>query len=324
MSIAPHIRAGLVLPVVCAPMFTVSGPELVLEACLSGVIGGLPRHNARSFEEFERWLAMVRNGIDRRRETNPAARTGSIAVNMASNMTPEEFDENLAACARYGVEIIINATGNPAELTKRAHDRGFLVYADAISIRFAEKAMSVNVDGITAIGAGGGGHSGVINHLSLVAAIRARFDKTVLMAGAISTGAAIRAAEILGADLAYLGTRFIATQEARASEGYKDALVRSHATDLIFTARLGGAPANWLKTSLIDAGVDLGGEGTWAGDAKPWRDIWSAGQGVDQIDEVLAVHELVTRLRHEYDEACGIPVFLANDLADRALSTRPP
>ena len=200
MSLPQQIRSRLTLPAVCAPMFLVTTPELVREACLAGVIGGLPRQNARSIEEFEAWLVMISEALKRRRDEQPDSRLAPIAVNLASNMSPADFDANLSLCHRYGVEIIINATGNPTELARRAHDRGMLVWADAVSMRFAEKAMSVGAEGIVAIGAGGGGHSGVVSHLALVAAIRERFDGTLIMAGAVSTGAAIRAAEILGAD----------------------------------------------------------------------------------------------------------------------------
>lgn len=291
-------------------MFSVTGPDLVRECCLAGVVGGLPRHNARSIEEFEAWLRQICAALDESRAIDPKARIGAIAVNMASNLPPDEFEANLNICAAYGVEIIINATGNPTELTRRAHDKGFLVYADAISLRFAEKAMAVGVDGINAIGAGGGGHSGQISHLALVAAIRSRFDKTVLMGGALTTGAAIRAAEVLGADLAFMGTRFIATQEAAVPDAYKTMLIEATSADLVYTARMGGAPASWLSASLVAAGVDLA-DPTSAPTpgARAWWDVWSAGQGVDQITDAPPVATLVDRLALEYEAACRIPTF---------------
>lgn len=301
MSIAPEIRRTLRLPAICAPMFTVSGPDLVREACLSGLIGGLPRHNARSLEEFEAWLRSIREALDRRHDTHPDARTGAIAVNLASNLSPSEFEENLAVCRRHGVEIIINATGNPTELTHRAHDKGFLVYADAVNIRFAEKAIALGVEGINAIGSGGGGHSGTVSHLALVAAIRDRFDGTIAMGGAISTGRAIRAAEILGADLAFLGTRFIATRESLAPVEYKNMLVESGIGELVYTDRLGGAPASWLAPSLAKADQDP--------QAAPWRDIWSAGQGIELISDIPSVADLVDRLETEYRHATELPAF---------------
>ena len=301
MSLPTDLKAALRLPVICAPMFTVSGPDLVREACIAGLIGGLPRHNAGSLEEFESWLRSVNDAIARRRDAVPDAKTGAIAVNLASNLSSAEFDENLALCRRYGVRIIINATGNPTELTRRAHDHGFLVYADAVSLRFAEKAMALGVAGINAIGSGGGGHSGTVSHLALVAAIRARFDGTIAMGGAIGSGAAIRAAEILGADLALVGTRFIATRESLASPIYKQRLVECGIRDLVYSDALGGAPAHWLASSLEERRDDP--------DARPWRDIWSAGQGIELIRDTPSVAALVDRLETEYRAALRVPAF---------------
>jgi nitronate monooxygenase len=319
MSLPTSIRSRLTLPAVCAPMFLVTTPELVREACLAGVVGGLPRQNARSIEEFERWLAMISEALQRRRDVEPNARLAPIAVNLASNMSPADFDANLSLCQRYGVEIIINATGNPTELARRAHDRGMLVWADAISMRFAEKAMSVGAEGIVAIGAGGGGHSGVVSHLALIAAIRERFEGTLIMAGAVSTGAAIRAAEILGADLAYLGTRFIATEESGAHEAYKALLVSQRSVDLMYTPKIAGVAANWLTESMRMVGLDPAnlpepepgqrGAGHLPPTVKPWANLWSAGQGIDQIDDIPTVAALVERLRSEYDRACRTPRF---------------
>jgi nitronate monooxygenase len=319
MSLPQQIRSSLSLPAVCAPMFLVTTPELVREACLAGVIGGLPRQNARSIEEFESWLAMISDALKRRRDEQPNAPLAPIAVNLASSMSPADFDANLSLCQRYGVEIIINATGNPTELAKRAHDRGMLVWADAVSMRFAEKAMSVGAEGIVAIGAGGGGHSGVVSHLALVAAIRERFEGTLIMAGAISTGAAIRAAEILGADLAYLGTRFIATEESGAHDAYKALLVSQRSVDLMYTPKIAGVAANWLMESMRMVGLDPAnlpepepGRMSTAHlppTVKPWANLWSAGQGIDQIDDIPTVAALVERLRGEYDRACLAPRF---------------
>ena len=301
MSLAPEIRDCLRLPVVCAPMFTVSGPELVREACLAGLIGGLPRHNARTLDEFEGWLRSIRDAIDRRRDMDPQAKIGPIAVNLASKLSPSEFEENLTICGRYGVSIIINSTGNPTEITHRAHDKGFLVYADAVNLRYADKAIALGVEGINAIGAGGGGHSGTVSHLTLVAAIRNRFGGTIAMGGAISSGSAIRAAEILGADLAFLGTRFIATRESMAPPAYKQMLVECGVSDLTYTDRLGGAPANWLTPSL--AACEQHPE------ARPWRDVWSAGQGIELISDIPTVSDLVVRLEAEYRLATVVPPF---------------
>jgi len=318
MSLPDHIRKQLVLPAFCAPMFLVSTPELVREACIAGLIGGLPRHNARSLEQFESWLQQIHSA--RQQAAEEGRPTGVLAVNLASKAPAEEMEANLALCQSYGVDIIVNATGNPAELTKRSHDHGLLVFADAINLRFAEKAIAAGVDGITAIGSGGGGHSGTLSHFALVPKIREMFDGTIVMAGCVSNGAAIRAAEILGADLAYMGTRFIATRESGATEAYKALLQSESANDLIYTDRVSGIAANWLQSSLRGAGLNPDQLPEWEpgkpygqtqlpAEAKPWINIWSAGQGIELIEDIPSVKELVNRLSDEYQQACSIAAF---------------
>lgn len=317
MALHESIRSRLTLPAVCAPMFLVSGPELVAAACTAGIVGALPRQNARSIETFEDWLRQIRGRIDTYAAENPGARIGPLAVNLATAFDPEELAANLALCERYGVEIIISAQGDPAELARRVHDWGGVIFHDVTTIRFAEKAIAAGVDGLTCIGVGGGGHSGTISHLVLIPKIRSIFDGVVLMAGAVSNGAAIRAAEVLGADLAYLGTRFIATRESRAADEYKAMLVRGTAADLMYTPDIAGVAANWLTDSMRAVGLDPANlpkpqrkglthahlpEGV-----KPWRNLWSAGQGIDLIDDVPTVADVVTRLRREYVEACQAP-----------------
>ncbi|MGE0741747.1 MAG: NAD(P)H-dependent flavin oxidoreductase [Hyphomonadaceae bacterium] len=316
MTLPAKFRENLVLPAFCAPMFLVSTPELVREACLAGIIGGLPRQNARSLEMFEDWLRSIHEA--RTRAEGEGRRKGVLAVNMASNLPPDEFDANIALCARYGVEIIVSALGNPAELTRRAHDVGMVVYADAVNLRHAEKSIAAGVDGITAIGAGGGGHSGIVSHFAFVPKLRTMFDGTIVMAGALSDGASIRAAEVLGADLAYLGTRFIATQESGAAPEYKAMLVSERADDLLYTPAIAGVAANWMKASMRAVGLDPDNlppapkKMSYAhlpDGVKPWKNLWSAGQGVELIDDVPAVADLVQRLRRDYDAACAVPAF---------------
>lgn len=312
MPIHNRIATRLRLPAISAPMFFVSTPELVREACLAGIVGGIPRHNARSIEEFEAWLRALRSAFDRHAGEVEEAVIGPLAVNLASKLPADELERNLAICQSYGVDIIINATGNPADLTRRAHDRGFLVYADAINLRFAEKAVEAGVDGITAIGAGAGGYSGAANIFALLASIRRIFSGTIIMAGGISTGRDIRAAEVLGADLCHMGTRFIATRESGASGEYKEMLISARSSDIVYKRCGSTVPANWMKPSLARLGLDADGhleelpEGII-----PWRDMWSAGHGVDQIDDVPSVAQLVERLRHEYSEVCQVGPFQA-------------
>lgn len=320
MSLDPDLRAELVLPAICAPMFLVSGPDLARQACAAGIMAGIPRHNARTFEAFTGWLRDIRSGLDDYAKRDPGARIGPLAVNLSTRMGPAMLDEHLRVCAAHGVKVIISAAGDPTELTKRVHDHGLRVFHDATSLRFAEKAVAAGVDGITCIGAGGGGKSGIISHLVFIPKVREMFGGTIICAGAVTTGAAIRAAELLGADLAYLGTRFIASQEAMADPVYKRMLVDAGSPDLRYTAAIGGIPTNWLAQSMRAAGLDpdapspLGPDGAdLPPAAKPWKTVWSAGQGVDLIHDVPTVAELVLRLRREYVEACAVP-----DMADVA------
>ena len=322
MTLDPQLRAQLTLPAFCAPMFLVSGPELVREACKAGLVGGLPRQNARSFEKFQQWLSDIRVDLDEYAECHPGARIGPLAVNLATRMEPELLGQHLEACGQAGVQIIVSATGDPTELVKRVHDWGGKVFHDVTSLAHAEKAISAGADGLTCIGAGGGGHSGTISHLALIPKVRAMFGGTIVLAGAVSNGAAIRAAELLGADLAYLGTRFIATQESRARPEYKQLLVTQRSTDLAFTGALSGVPANWLVASMRSAGLDPDDlpvpQGKMRHDhlpegVRPWVNVWSAGQGIDLIEDLPTVAKLVSRLREEYVAACALP-----DMADEA------
>ncbi len=318
MSLPDRIRKKLVLPAFCAPMFLVSSPALVREACLAGIIGGLPRHNARTSDEFEHWLKSIHEARQRAEmEDRPS---GVLAVNLASKARPEDMASDLALCVKYNVDIIVNATGNPTELTKRSHDAGLLVFADAINLKFAEKAIAAGVDGVTAIGAGGGGHSGSLSHFALVPKIREIFDGTLIMAGCLSNGAAIRSAEVLGADLAYMGTRFIATQESFASDEYKNLLLSQNAKDLSYTDKISGVAANWMNESMRMAGLDPNhlpelnpdmkyGGGHLPETVKPWINLWSAGQGIELIHDIPSVAELVRSLIQEYEEACLKPAF---------------
>lgn len=333
MALDPSIRNRLVLPAVCAPMFLVSKPAMVREACKAGIVGALPRQNARSLDVFESWLKEIREALDRHAEENPGARIGPLAVNLATKLSDEDARLHLEACKRHGVEIIISATGNPTELAARVHDHGLKIWHDVVSLRFAEKAIAAGVDGLTCVGAGGGGHSGSIGHLVLVPRIRRIFEGTLLMAGSISTGAAIRAAELLGADLAYMGTRFIATQEAAVDPAYARMLEEGHSEDLMFTPKIAGVPANWLVPSMERLGLDPKNLPSAAGHGlgydhlpegvKPWKNLWSAGQGIDLIDDTPTIAELVLRLRREYVAACEAPSYAdVARLVDQALDAK--
>jgi nitronate monooxygenase len=321
MALDPLIRARIVLPAFCAPMFLVSNAAMLVEACKAGIIAGTNPRNSRSVEDFEAQMLAVRAALDAWAAEHPGARIGPLATNLNLRGTPAETKRYLDICRRARVDIVVTAAGDPTQLIQRVHDEGGVVWHDATSIRFAEKAIRAGADGIIAVGAGGGGHSGTVSHLALVPAIRAMFDGTIVMAGAVSNGAAIRAAEILGADLAYLGTRFIATRESGASQPYKDLLVSQGLGDLMYTPALGGVPANWLVASMRSVGLDpselsrLEGHGTHhlSPSVRPWSTVWSAGQGISLIHDIPSIADLVLRLRSEYVAACTLP-----DMADVA------
>jgi len=316
MALDPDLRASLVLPAICAPMVLVTGPDLVREACKAGVIAGLPHQNARDFETFVAWMTQIHADLDAHEQAT-GRRAAPIAVNLPTRFPDAELKAHFDLFDRFGVKLLITVGGDPTEMARRAHDAGLKVLHDITSIRFAEKAIAAGVDGLNCIGAGGGGHSGTISHLALIRQIRAIFDGIIVMAGAVSDGATIRAAEILGADLAYLGTRFIATQESEAPGAYKELLVSQTSSDLTYTPKVAGVAANWLVESIRMAGLDPNdlpeplGRGMrhdhLPQGVQPWKNVWSAGQGIDLIHDIPTVAELVARLKAEYDEACRVP-----------------
>lgn len=320
MNLSADLRSKLVLPAICAPMMLVSGPELVLAACKAGLVGSLPWHNARSAEEFAQWLRGIGDALSAHRAANPGARIGPVAVNVTLKRSMAELISTIDLCVAHGVRHFITALGNPAEVVKVVHDRGGAILHDVTSLRFAEKAIAAGVDGLICIGGGGGGHSGTLNPFAFIPAVRAMFDGTIVFAGCVSSGAGIRAAEVLGADLVYLGTRFIATREARAAEEYKAMLVDGTAADLTYSPGITGVHANWLNASLARAGIAFDRLPAARPDyahlpasVRPWRDLWSAGHGIELIDDVPDVAALVMRLRQEYVDACRTP-----DLSDAA------
>jgi nitronate monooxygenase len=298
-----------------APMFLVSGTELVIESCKAGLIGTLTRNHCRSHEEFVAQLIAVREALARLEQSEPDRIIGPLAANVSIGMPAGERSAALAACREHQVAIVVTAGGDPTAVAAEVHDWGGCIFHDVTSMRFAEKAVRAGVDGVVAIGAGGGGHSGSLTHLALVPQIRRIFDGVIVMAGGIATGAAIRAAEVLGADLAYLGTRFIATKESLAPEYYKQLLVTQSASDLLYTDAINGVPALWMKESMRRLGLDpenlprpLGrGTGHLPPHVKPWKNLWSAGQGVGLIEDIPSVAELAARLIGQYQAACAMP-----------------
>jgi nitronate monooxygenase len=319
MPLAQDVRDSLTLPAFTAPMFLVSTPALAIESCKAGIIGSLTRNHCRDDEEMIAQLVEVSEALKRHTEAHPGKTIGPLAMNISPNATSEEFRRQLEACKQYGVRIVVTSVGDPTQNAPLVQEYGMLHFHDATTIRFAEKAALAGADGIVCIGAGGGGHAGTISHLVFVPKVREMFQGTIVMAGAISTGAAIRAAEVLGADLAYLGTRMIATREAGGPDKYKAMLVEGGVTEVIYTKGVNGMPASWLKASLRSIGLDP--DNLFIPDKRgtdhlppgktPWRDIFSAGQGIGLIHDLPPVAELVERLRREYVEACAIPDLAA-------------
>ena len=326
MSLPQTLRYSLTVPVFAAPMFLCSGVQLAVECCKAGIVGSLTRNHCRDLEELEAQLQAVTEALARFKDEHPHRVVGPLAVNISPTFSREEFRAHLSVCHRYGVKIIVTSVGNPTDNAPLVQDAGMLHFHDATTIRFAEKAVAAGVDGIVCIGAGGGGHAGTISHLTFVPQVRSMFDGIIVMAGAISTGGAVRAAEVLGADLGYMGTRFIATQEASAPDAYKAMLVDGGVTDVIYTKGVNGLPASWLKASLREAGLDPDNlfipEGRSVehlpADKTPWRDIWSGGQGIGLIHDIPTVAELVASLQEEYIAACGVPTMA--EAARRALA----
>jgi nitronate monooxygenase len=322
MAIPASIRDRLTLPAIAAPMFLCSGVELAAEACIGGLVGSLTRNHCRDIEELEAQLKAVAERVARVGDTSPERRMGPLAVNIATHFSAEDMRAHLSLCSRYGARIVISSVGDPTAMVPLVHEAGMLHFHDATSIRFAEKAIAAGVDGIVAIGAGGGGHSGTISHLAFIPQVRAMFAGTIVLAGAVANGAAIRAAEILGADLAYLGTRFIATREAAAPDEYKAMIVAGSVADVMYTDAINGMPAMWLKASIRAVGLDpeqlpkplKRGTDHLPPNVKPWKNVWSAGQGIGLINDVPTVAELVRRLQQEYVSACSTP-----DMAKAAL-----
>jgi nitronate monooxygenase len=317
MTLPAALRDNLRLPAIAAPMFLVTGVDLVAESCLAGIAGALTRNHCRSDEEFDAQLAEVRKRLSRAKDEDPGRVIGPVFANVAlKTVSAESKTAALKSCKAHGVDTIITTGGDPRDYVQEAAEWGCRIFHDVTSLRFAEKAVEAGVAGMIAIGAGGGGHSGTVSHFALVPQIRRMFDGVIVMAGAVSTGAGIRAAELLGADLAYLGTRFIASKEALAPDEYKALLVSESPADLIYSPFANGVPAMWMKESIRRLGMDPNALPTPVPDrshlpehVKPWANLWSAGHGVALIDDIPSVAELVERLRAEYEAACAIPSF---------------
>ena len=314
MALLSLLEGRLRLPLVAAPMFLASGPELVIACCRAGIVGSFPAKNPRTLDGLDEWLTVIGEGIASPGRRAPAP----FAVNLIVHRSNDVVEGELDLCVRHQVPIVITSLGAVSELVDRVHAYGGLVFHDVINLRHAGKAIDAGVDGLIAVAAGAGGHTGRASPFALVNEIRQVFDGTLLLSGAMATGVDIAAAQMMGADLAYLGTRFIGTRECRSQDGYKEMIVESSLSDIVETDRVSGVNASFLAPSLADAGLHEGNGVTAEleiaseladaldeqGEKRAWRDIWSAGQGVGSIKDLPGVDELVSRLEAEYYDAC--------------------
>lgn len=311
MDTKPDFIQELQLPVIAAPMFLISGPKLVIEACKNGIIGTFPALNQRNSEGFEEWLVEIKNELEEFEKTT-GQKPAPFGVNLIVHPTNPRLEADLKLCIKHKVPLIITSLGAVSQVVDAVHSYGGLVFHDIIKKRHAEKAAAAGVDGLILVSAGAGGHAGTINPMTLVSEIKRFFNKTIILSGCISTGRDVASAMQMGADLAYMGTRFINTTESRAPEAYRQMIVDSGASDVTYTAAVSGVHANFLTASLKAAGItdddlskdhkiDFGSE--LDTEAKAWKTIWSAGQGVATIDDVLPIEELVKQLSQEFKEA---------------------
>ncbi len=308
----PAVLSKLRLPVVGAPLFIISNPKLVIAQCTSGVVGSMPALNARPAAQLDEWLAEITEALaawDRKHPDKPAA---PYAINQIVHKSNDRLDHDMQVCAKYKVPVVITSLGARTDVNDAVHAWGGIVLHDIINNFFAKKAVEKGADGLIAVAAGAGGHAGVKSPFALIQEIREWFDGPLALSGAISTGGGVLAAQAMGADLAYIGSAFIATEEARASEAYKQAIVDGTSDDIVYSSLFTGVHGNYLKASVKSAGLDpdnlpesdptkmnFGGGGA----AKAWKDIWGCGQGIGAVKAVVPAAALVDRLAGEYGQA---------------------
>lgn len=309
----------LSIPVIGSPMFLVSFPPLVTALCKAGVVGTFPHVNARPTSQLDEWLTTIERDLAAHRAANPAAAVAPHGINMIVHRTNPRFEPDLEVVVAHKVPFVITCLGNPAPVVDAVHAYGGTVFCDVTSADHARKSMRAGVDGLICVGSGAGGHASSQSGFSLVREIREFWDGCLVLGGAINDGYQIRAAEVLGADLAYMGTRFLATRESQAQDAYKQMVVDAGVADLVYTDRLSGVHANFLRASIERFGIDVATLPPKAPDmgslvdteARLWKDLWSAGQGVATIHDVPSVAELVERIAGEYHAACALPVSAA-------------
>lgn len=313
MAVPAALQGRLSLPVIASPMFIVSNPDLVIAQCLNGIVGSFPALNARPQESLGQWLTQIETALTEARQADPGRPIAPYAVNQIIHQSNTRLEQDMQVCVEHKVPIIITSLRAPNAIVPPVHSYGGLVFHDVISVRHAEKALEAGVDGLILVCAGAGGHAGTLSPFALVNEVRRFYDGPIILSGSIAHGRSILAAQALGADMAYMGTCFIATREANASEAYKQAIVDGSADDVVYTPYFTGVSGNYLKPSIKAAGLDPDNLpvrdksamdfGSKAAEAKAWRDIWGAGQGIGAVDQVVDTAALVQRLKTEYQAA---------------------
>ena len=314
MALPSLLEGSLRLPLIGAPMFIVSGPELVIAQCNAGIVGSFPALNARPQEALVDWIRQIKEETAAYAEANPGQPVAPFAVNQIAHPSNPRLQADVEVCVREEAPIIITSLSPPREIVDAVHSYGGLVFHDVINLRHARKAIEQGVDGVIAVCAGAGGHAGMLNPFALVGELRKEFDGCLILSGAISRGDDVLAATAMGADLAYSGTRFIASNEARAVPAYKEMVVDSAAADIVYSSYFTGVNGNYLAGSIANAGMDpanlpeadkdkMDFTSATKTSAKAWKDIWGAGQGVGNIDEVAPAHDIVLRMESEYRAA---------------------
>ena len=314
MPIPDSIKDNISIPVIGAPLFLISVPDLVIAQCKAGIIGSFPALNARPQHVLEEWIVRIKTELKEYQEQNPDKKVAPFAVNQICHGSNDRLQGDMEICVKHEVPIIITSLRPPAEVVEAAHSYGGLVFHDVINVRHAKKAADMGVDGLILVCAGAGGHAGALSPFALLREVKSWFDKTIILSGSIGDGYSVASALALGADFAYLGTRFIATHEANAEPEYKQMLIESSANDIVYSNLFTGVLGNYLKPSIQNSGLDpdnlptadksamnFGSGGNT--DSKAWKDIWGSGQGIGLIEDAPTVEELVNRLKNEFTEA---------------------
>ena len=307
----PPVLSNLPLPIIGSPLFIISNPKLVIEQCKAGVVGSMPALNARPASQLEDWLAEITETLAAHDRAHPEAKAAPFAINQIVHKSNDRLEHDMEVCAKYKVPIVITSLGARTDVNEAVHAWGGVVLHDIINNTFARKAIEKGADGLIAVAAGAGGHAGVKSPFALIQEIREWFDGPVALSGAIANGGAVLAAQAMGADFAYIGSAFIATEEARATPEYKQAIVEGGSDDIVYSNLFTGVHGNYLRRSIVNAGLDPDnlpvsdpskmsfGDGA----KKAWKDIWGSGQGIGAVREVLPARELVARLKREYEAA---------------------